>query len=65
MNESIALSASLKQGLTLENHSAIRVWYADESKELDEEQVKRLLDVSNRCPVAKISSKPNDLNSLK
>jgi uncharacterized OsmC-like protein len=58
MNKSIALSASLKQGLTVENHSVTNVWYADESKELEEEQVKRLLDVSNRCPVAKIISNP-------
>ena len=57
MNESIALSASLKEDFTVENHSATRVWYA-EPKELEEEQVKRLLDVSNRCPVAKISSNP-------
>ena len=58
MNESIALSASLKEDFTLENHGATNVWYAYEPKELEEEQVKRLLDVSNRCPVAKISSNP-------
>ena len=60
MNESVTLSASLKQGFTVENHNATNVWYADEPKELEEEQVKRLLDVSNRCPVAKTSSNPNE-----
>ena len=45
MNESVTLSASLKQGFTIENHNATNVWYADEPKEFEEEQVKR----SFRC----------------
>ena len=48
MNEPVTLSASLKQDFTVENHNATNVSYADEPKELGEEQAKRLLDVTNR-----------------
>jgi hypothetical protein len=42
MNEPVTLSASLKQDFTVENHNATNVSYADEPKELGEEQAKRL-----------------------
>jgi putative redox protein len=122
MNNSVSLSAVLKQDFTVENHTAAHVWLSDEpiefggkdkgpkptelflsslascilitvkmvaqrkewntgnisikltmnhlekgveivknihfENQLEEEQVNRLLDVSNRCPVAKILSNP-------